>query len=161
MARSEAKTVTEYIAALPDDQARAVKEVRKVIKKHLPKGYKEGIGWGAIIYGIPLSEYPDTHNKQPLCYVGLAAQKNYCSLYLMSAYSHKPHQEQLKEAFKKAGKKLNMGKSCVRFRDVNDLELDVIGKLIAEIPPRKWIEIYESVRQVSGKARGRDVREGE
>ncbi len=99
------------------------------------------------MYSVPLEDYPDTYNKQPLCYVALAAHKNYCSLYLMSCYGHNPHLEILKTGFKKAGKKLDMGKSCVRFKTLDDLPLDTIGALIASIPPTKWIQIYEQSRK--------------
>jgi hypothetical protein len=120
--------------------------MRQFIRKHLPKGYEESVGYAGITYSIPLHRYPNTYNKQPLCYLALAAQKNYCSLYLMSAYGHAPHEQALKEGFKAAGKKLDMGKSCLRFRAVDDLALDVIAPLIASIPPDKWIRIYEDSR---------------
>ena len=146
MASSKAATVTEYLAELPKEKADALQAVRKVIRTNLPEGYEEFMAFGAISYGIPLARYPKTYNKQPLTYVSLAAQKNYCALYLMSAYGYPPHEKALKDAFKAAGKKLDMGKSCVRFRSEDDLELNAIGKLIASIPPNRWIEIYEASR---------------
>jgi hypothetical protein len=98
-------------------------------------------------YGIPLSRFPNTYNGQPLCYAALAAQKNYCSLYLMSVYGDKKHEAKLRDGFKAAGKKLDMGKSCVRFKSSDDLPLDVVGDLIASVPVEKWIAIYEASRK--------------
>ena len=146
MVQSKATTVEEYLAKLPDDRRKTIAEVRKVVKKNLPKGYQEMVGFGMIAYCVPLSKYPNTYNNQPLCYVGLAAQKNYNSLYLMGAYSTTAQRSALEAAFKKAGKKLDMGKSCVRFRDIDDLPLDVIAKTVASIPADEWIRIYESSR---------------
>ena len=142
-----AKTVAEYLDGLPAEKRKAIEAVRKVIRTNLPKGYKETFGFSGIMYAIPLKDYPDTYNKQPLCYVGLTAQKHYNSLYLMSAYGSKSHLKELQDGFKKAGKKLDMGKSCIHFRTPDDLELNVIGKLIASVPPRKWIEMYEMSRR--------------
>jgi hypothetical protein len=142
-----AKTVAEYLKSLPEEKRKALAAVRKLIRARLPEGYQESMGYGGIMYTIPLSKYPNTYNKQPLCYVALAAQKNFNSLYLMSAYGSKAHLKELQAGFKKAGKKLDMGKSCIHFRSPEDLELDVIGKLIASVPPEKWIQLYESSRQ--------------
>jgi hypothetical protein len=121
--------------------------VRNVVKKHLPKGYQETMGSGMITYCVPIEKYPNTYNKQPLCYVGLAAQKNHNALYLMGAYATEAQRKALEDEFKKAGKRLDMGKSCVRFDDLDDLPLDVIGKVVASIPPDKWVAIYESSRK--------------
>ncbi|MEP6691034.1 MAG: DUF1801 domain-containing protein [Gemmatimonadaceae bacterium] len=140
-------TVDQYLDQLADDRRDAVMGVRKVIRKHLPKGYHEIVGYGMLMYSIPLADYPDTYNNQPLCYVALAAHKNYCSLYMMSCYGYAPHLEKLKAAFKAEGKKLDMGKSCVRFRSPDDLPLRTIGELVASMPPATWIEIYEQSRR--------------
>lgn len=147
MVMSKAKTVDAYMKELPPDRRKALSTVRKTIKKNLPKGYSEFVGWGMISYGIPLSKYPNTYNKQPLCYAALAAQKNFNTLYLMTAYAPGNHKAKLVAAFKKAGKKLDMGKSCIHFQSAEDLPLDAIGELISAIPPEKWIEIYESSRK--------------
>jgi hypothetical protein len=144
MVQSKATTVEEYLEELPEDRRKSIAEVRKVLQKSLPKGYEEMIGWGMIAYCVPLEKYPDTYNKQPLCYVGLAAQKNYNALYLMGAYATSKQEQALRDAFKKAGKKLDMGKSCVRFRTADDLPLDVIGDIVGRVPPEQWIKIYET-----------------
>jgi uncharacterized protein YdhG (YjbR/CyaY superfamily) len=142
-----AMTAEEYIAALPDDRREAISRVRAVVRKNLPKGYAEFVGSGMISYGIPLKRFPNTYNGQPLCYAALAAQKNYCSLYLMTVYGDKGHEARLRDGFEAAGKKLDMGKSCVRFKSHEDLPLDVVGELIASVSADKWIEIYEKSRK--------------
>lgn len=147
MQNKTAATAEEYIAALPADRREPIAAVRTLVKKSLPKGYAEFVSWGMINYGIPLKKYPNTYNGQPLCYVALAGQKNYCSLYLMSVYGSKKHEDTLRDAFKAAGKRLDMGKSCVRFKTVDDLPLDAVGQIIASIPAEKWVEIYESSRK--------------
>jgi hypothetical protein len=147
MARTSATSVTDYIASLPKQQADAIAAVRKVLRANVPKGFEESMSTTGITYSIPLSRYPKTYNKQPLMYAAVAAQKNYCALYLLSAYGHEPHAKELREAFKTAGKKLDMGKSCIRFKTADDLELEVIGRLIGSITPEKWIEIYEASRK--------------
>ena len=146
MPRTKAVTVDDYLRGLPALQAEAVTAVVHHLRKHMPAGYEESVGGIGVSYSIPLSVFPNTYNKQPFMYVAVAAQKNYCSLYLMSAYGHPPHLKALQDGFKKAGKKLDMGKSCIHFRSVDDLELDVIGTLVSSIPPAKWIDIYKASR---------------
>lgn len=113
--------------------------MRRVIRDSLPPGYRETMNWGMIAYGVPLSRYPNTYNGQPLCYAALAAQKNYCAVYLMGVYQDPRQLAALKAAFKKAGKKLDVGKSCVRFRTLEDLPLEAIGDAIAAVPVEKFI----------------------
>jgi uncharacterized protein YdhG (YjbR/CyaY superfamily) len=147
MVQSKAATVEEYLAELPADRREPLAEVRNVLRKNMPKGYTETVGFGMIAYCIPLDKYPDTYNKQPLAYVGLAAQKNYNALYLMTAYSDPVQEKALRAGFQKAGKKLDMGKSCIRFRKADDLPLDVIGKLVASTTPDDFIKLYEKARK--------------
>jgi hypothetical protein len=113
--QSNVKTPAQYIASLPADRAKTIATVRALVNQHIPRGYDECLVWGTIGWAIPLSRYPDTYNKQPICYVALSSQKNYCSLYLMGAFWSASQLEQLKAAFKAAGKKLDMGKCCVHF----------------------------------------------
>ena len=143
---SNVKTPAQYIASLPADRAKTIATVRALVNKHIPRGYDECLVWGTIGWTIPLSRYPDTYNKQPICYVALSSQKNYCSLYLMGAFWSASQLEQLKAAFKAAGKKLDMGKCCVHFESPDDLPLEAIGKLISAISSEKWIEMYEQSR---------------
>jgi hypothetical protein len=144
---SKARTVSEYLAELPADRRKTVSAVRAVVRKNLPKGYTETVGYGMICYSVPLATYPDTYNGQPLCYAALAAQKNYCALYLMNVYGDGPTAKAFKEGFKKAGKKLDMGKSCVRFKTADDLPLDVIGRTIAATPMKAFIDQHERARK--------------
>ena len=146
MVQSTAKTVDAYIDELPEERRAVVKKVRAVIRRNLPKGYEERIGHGMIAYVVPLSRYPDTYNKEPLAYVGLAAQKNSYSLYLMGCYMDPATDAALKEAFRKAGKKLDMGKSCLRFKSVDALPLEAIGAVVASMPVDKLLKLYEKAR---------------
>jgi len=143
---SNVKTPAQYIASLPADRAKTIATVRALVNKHIPCGYDECLVWGTIGWTIPLSRFPDTYNQQPICYVALASQKNYCSLYLMGAFWSESQLEQLKAAFKAAGRKLDMGKCCVHFKSPDDLPLEAIGKLISAISSKKWIEMYEQSR---------------
>ena len=146
MVQSKAKTVKEYLDELPADRRKEIAKVRSVVRKNLPKGYREAVGFGMISYGIPLERYPDTYNKQPLGYAGLAAQKNFSTLYLMGAYGDPKQRKRLEEAFKRSGKKMDMGKSCLHFRKADDLPLDAIGEIIGSTPPEKMIAMYEAAR---------------
>lgn len=144
--QSKAKTVKEYIEELPEDKKTAIKAVRKVILENLPKGYEETMGYGMMGYVVPLSRYPEGYlgrKDEPLPYIGLASQKNHFSLYLMNVYGDKDVEAWFKKAFQDAGKKLDMGKSCVRFRELDDLPLEVIGKVVAMTSVDELIENYK------------------
>jgi hypothetical protein len=149
------KTPAAYLASLPAGRRKAIATVRDMVRDNIPSGYRESFLWGMTAWGIPLSRFPDTYNKQPLCYVALAAQKNYCSLYLMGCYGDAGQLAALKRAFAAAGKKLDMGKSCVHFQQADDLPLAAIGKLIGAVSVEKWIEIYRKSRLMTkaGKAK--------
>jgi len=131
MVMSKAKTPGEYLKSLPADQRAVIATVRQVIKENLPKGYVESMNWGMLTYEIPLKTYPNTYNKRPLLYLALAAQKNNYALYLTCAADDKPNMERLAAAYKRAGRKLNMGKSCLRFKSLEELPLDIIGDMVA------------------------------
>ena len=147
MVSSKETTPAAYLASLPPERRKVVAAVRAMIRKHLPDGYVETMNWGMLSYEIPLSRYPVTYNKQPLCYAGLAAQKNNYAIYLMNVYGHTPLHEKLVAAYKAAGKRLDMGKCCVRFRKLEDLPLDVVGEIIASTSVEKMIAVYESVKR--------------
>ena len=147
MARSKATTVEAYLAELPPERRAVVAAVRDVVRRNLPDGYCEAMNWGMISWEIPLETCPGTYNGQPLSYAGLAAQKNYYSLYLMSAYAEGEEEGWLREAFRKAGKKLDMGRCCVRFRSLEDLELNAIAKVVAGTPPQAFIAMFEAGRR--------------
>jgi hypothetical protein len=147
MARSESETVEGYLEELPPERREVVTAVRRLVKKHLPKGYSEGMSFGMIGWCIPLSRYPDTYNKQPLGVAALAAQKNGYSLYLMGPYMDPAQDKALRDAYRKAGKKLDMGKSCLRFKKLDDLVPEAIGATLESMRPDRLIELYEASRR--------------
>ena len=147
MVRSAAATVEEYVQELAPDRREDVQAVRELVLDNLPPGYVETMNWGMITYEIPLDRYPDTYNGQPLMYAALASQKRYMSLYLMCVYSHQESRIWFEERFKASGKKLDMGKSCVRFRRVEDLPLDLIAETIAGTSVEDYIRFYEASRR--------------
>lgn len=146
MSRIKAKTVAAYLAGLTPEVRATIAGVRRLIKRHLPAGYREAMNWGAITYEVPLRRYPTTYNGQPLCYAALAAQKGHSSLYLMGAYGSPTLKRRLEDGFRKAGKRLNMGKSCIRFRRIEDLALEVIGAVVAAVPVSKYVAIAEAAQ---------------
>jgi hypothetical protein len=148
--QSKAKTVKEYLAELPPERRKAMETLHKVVMKNLPKGYEETMQYGMIAYVVPLKTYPQGYlgNKNIAIGIGgLASQKNYMSLYLLNIYSDKKTEKWFKDAYKKSGKKLDMGKSCIRFKRVEDLPLDVIGKAISMTSVKEMIKMYESGRR--------------
>ncbi len=147
MVRSAAATVEEYLHELAPDRREAIQLVRELVLDNLPPGYVETMNWGMITYEIPLDRYPKTYNSQPLMYAALASQKRYMSLYLMCVYSHRESRTWFEERYRASGKKLNMGKSCVRFRRVDDLPLDLIAETIAGTPVEDYIKFYEASRK--------------
>ena len=150
MASSQAATVADYLAELPADRRAEIEKVRNIINAALPAGYREGMGWGMIGWVIPLEDYPDTYNGQPAVYAGLAAQKNYNSLYLNCVYASPERTQRLKSAFAAAGKKLDMGKSCIRFQRADDLPLDHIASEIASATPDQYVRMCEEARGRGG-----------
>ena len=141
------KTVRMYLDELPEDRRAVVEAVREMVRHNLPEGYRESLNWGMITWEIPLERYPDTYNKQPLNYLALAAQKNHYALYLNCVYQDPELEARLRDGFKKAGKKLDLGKSCLRFKKLDDLPMNVIAEIVASTPPDAFIERYEAARQ--------------
>lgn len=153
--QSRAATVAEYLKSLPEDRRAAIEAVRKVILKNLPKGYEEGMQYGMIGYFVPHSLYPAGYHcdpSQPLCYAGLASQKNHLSLYLMSVYADADDKERFTAAWTATGKKLDMGKSCIRFKKLEDVPLEVVGAEIRRVPVRAYLEWYEAHRPGGAKS---------
>jgi hypothetical protein len=144
--KSAATTIDAYLAALPDDRRPAIEAVRKTILANLPVGYEESIGFGMITYAVPLAVYPDTYNKQPLQYAALASQKSHMAIYLTNVYASPELLARVEEGFRKAGKKLDMGKSCVRFKKLDDLPLAVIGDAVAATPMADFIGHAKKLR---------------
>ena len=147
MVSSKETTPATYLASLPPERRKVISAVRAVVKKHLPKGYVETMNWGMLSYEIPLSRYSETYNGQPLMYLALAAQKNNYALYLTNVSGDKTLLGKLASAYKAAGKKLDMGKGCLRFKTLEELPLDVIGDIVASTPVERRIEISEAARQ--------------
>ena len=141
--RSEATTVDEYLTELPVDRRAAIAAVRTVILDNLPDGYVESMNWGMIAYEVPLERYPDTYNKQPLAFAALASQKNYMAVYLTGIYISDAARREFEEAYRATGKRFDVGKSCVRFRKLDDLPLDLIGETVASLPVERLIARVE------------------
>lgn len=137
--KSEAATVPEYLAELPEDRRTAMSTVRDVVNDHLPDGYVETMDWGVIAWNVPLEIEPDTYNAKPLCYAALASQKQYMSVYLMGLYSDGPELAWFRQQYAERGLKLDMGKSCVRFRRLDDIPLDILGEAIGKIPLDEFV----------------------
>ena len=135
-------SVEQYLNELPDDRKESLSIVRKTIVANLPDGYNEVINWGMITYEVPLERFPETYNDKPLMYAALASQKNHMSLYLMGCYMSPDIRKNFKDAYKKSGKKFDAGKSCIRFKKVQDLSLELIGKTIGSIRVEQFIENY-------------------
>ena len=145
--KSNSSGVSAFLATLPDDRRHEIERVRRLVRKHLPAGYEEVVSRNMLVYQVPLERYPNTYNGDPLMYAALASQKNYLALYLMSAYADAAQQKQLNDAFTAAGKKLNMGKSCIRFTRADDLAAEAIASAIASTPPDRWVQIAETARR--------------
>ena len=141
--KSDATTVAEYLDSLPDDRRSAISKVRSVIRKNLPKGVVETMDWGMISYQVPLSAFPKTYNGQPLMFAALASQKNYMAVYLNSIYGSPELRADFEERYAASGKKLDAGKSCVRFKRLDDLPLDVIGDAVAAFTVEDLIAAHE------------------
>lgn len=145
--QSKATTVEDYLAELPADRRQVIQTVRQTILKNLPKGYEEVMNWGMISYQVPLQAYPDTYNKQPLMYAALASQKNYFAVYLTGLYMDSDRRAAFEQEYKATGKKLDIGGSCVRFKKLEDLPVDLIGKHIAQIPMDEHIAAAKAARK--------------
>lgn len=146
MVQSKAGSVKKYLAELSPERRNAIIKVRKLILENLPEGYAEMMLYGMISYVIPLEKYPNTYNKKPLTIVSLASQKNYMSLYLMNVYGDK-EEKRFRKSYIASGKKLDMGKACVRFKLVEDLPFDLVGETIARTSVESFIQRYEKLRK--------------
>jgi uncharacterized protein YdhG (YjbR/CyaY superfamily) len=144
--RSEAVTVDEYLAELPAERRAAIARVRDEIVTNLPAGYEEVMNWGMITYQVPLTTYPDTYNGKPLMYAALASQKNHMAVYLTAVYADEETRDDFLDSYRATGKRLDMGKSCVRFRSLDDLPVELIGEAIASCDLDSFIAMNERVR---------------
>jgi Domain of unknown function (DU1801) len=150
--KSQAVTVEQYLSELPEERRQAIEAVRAVILRNLDPDYEEGMQYGMIGYYVPHRVYPPGYHcdpRQPLMFAGLAAQKNYLALYLMSLYGGGDRLQWFRQAWAKSGKKLDMGKSCLRFQKPEDLALDVIAEAIRRVPAKKYIEYCQAALQAA------------
>jgi len=138
--KSDAKSITEYLADMAPERREAIEKVRETILDNLPEGFEEALNWGMITYQVPLEVYPDTYNKKPLMYAALANQKNHMAVYLTGIYMDEDLSQEFEESYKKTGKRYDVGKSCVRFRKLDDLPLPVIADSIRAMDLEEFIE---------------------
>ncbi|MBL8809425.1 MAG: DUF1801 domain-containing protein [Planctomycetaceae bacterium] len=154
--QSKATTVDQYLKEIPADRRNDINAVRGVLKANLPEGYEEIMQYGMIGYVVPHRLFPQGYHcdpRQPLCFAGLASQKNHLSLYLMPLYGESPELTWFETEWKKSGKKLDMGKCCIRFKKADDIPIDLIGKLVARWPVSRWTEIYQSMLDTRTKGK--------
>jgi uncharacterized protein YdhG (YjbR/CyaY superfamily) len=145
--QSKATTVTAYLKEVPEDRAAAVKKLRKTIKDNLPDGFKEAMGYGMPGYVVPHASYPDGYHcdpKLPLPFMSFASQKNFVALYHMGIYADPKLLAWFEKEWPKHVKtKLDMGKSCIRFKKVENIPFDLIAQLCQKMTPEAWIKLYE------------------
>ena len=144
--KSRPATVAGYLESLPPEKRDVIAATRKLVRANIPNGYTEFINWGAINWGIPLSELSNTYNGHPLCYIALAANKNNVSLHLRGCYGDARQTAFLKDEFRKAGKRFDMGKACLHFKTLEDLELKSVAKVIGMVTPRQFLDHYKKVK---------------
>lgn len=137
--QSKALTINAYLDEMPAERRQAIEKVRQTIIDNLPEGYEEVMNWGMITYQVPLAAYPDTYNKKPLMYAALANQKNHMAVYLTGIYMDEELNRDFEEKYRKTGKRYDVGKSCVRFRKLDDLPLDLIGESIQAISMEEFV----------------------
>ena len=142
--QSKAKTVDAYLAEIPAERQEQIRKVRQVILDNLPQGYEEVMNWGMITYQVPLSVYPDTYNKKPLMYAALASQKNHMAVYLSTIYTDERKGKLFEEKYRATGKRFDVGKSCVRFRKLDDLPLKLIAEEVASMKVEDFVELAEN-----------------
>lgn len=146
--QSKAATVDAYIAELPDDRREAVAKLRKIIKKHIPKGFKEEMGYGMAGWVVPHTLYPAGYHcdpKQALPFMGFASQKNSINLYHMGIYADADMLEWFQEEYhKRVPTRLDMGKSCIRFKKPEHIPYDLVAELVEKMTPQQWIDLYEA-----------------
>ena len=153
--KSEARTVQEYLAELAPERREAVSAVRDVILANLPEGYEEVMDFGMVSYVVPLARYPKTYNGHPLQYAAVSSEKSYVSVHLMSIYADAESQQWFVDSYRATGKKLDMGKACVRFKKLDDLPMDLIGEAVSRTPMEEWIRCYEAARSARRPARSK------
>ncbi len=145
--------VRAYLDGLPHERRAVIEPVFQTVHTAMPEGYELGMGWGMPGWVVPLARFPDTYNGRPLAYASLAAQKNYNSLYLMGLYSDSAEEAEFARRWRESGLRLDMGKSCLRFRRLEDVDLGIIADTIAATPVERFLETYERVRAAAPRRR--------
>lgn len=148
--QSKAATVDQYLVELPDDRRAALQQVREVILKNLDADYEEGMQYGMIGYYVPHRVYPAGYHcdpRQPLPFAALGSQKNHMSLHLMCIYGDSEQAQRFQAAWRRTGKKLDMGRACIRFKRIEDVPLEVIGEAIRRVPVKAYIALMETALQ--------------
>lgn len=153
MVSSKAATVADYLAELPPERRAVIQRALDFVRRNIPDGYEESMMWGMVCWSVPLSRYPDTYNRQPLCYAALAAQKSFYALYLNASYTDEATDERLRKAYAAAGRKLDMGKSCLRFKAFDDLLLPAVAEVLASMDVPRFLAGYEASRRPAAKAK--------
>ena len=146
MVPANAATVDDYLDELPADRREVIENVLAVIRENLPAGYDEGLLWGMVCWYVPLERYPNTYNGQPLGIAALAAQKRHYAVYLFSIYEDDGLREEFEQRYRDSGKRMDVGKSCVRFTKLANLPLDVIAWAVSQTGVEERIERYEKSR---------------
>ena len=146
MTKRPALTVKQWLASVPGERRDAINAVRNAVNEHLPPGYEETVDWGMLAWVVPLATLPNTHNGHPLTLAALGAQTKLMTIYLMSIYSDPKIRKEFTTAYKKTGKKLDMGGCCVHFKKLDDLPLDVVGNTIASVPVDQYVARYQNSR---------------
>ena len=149
--KSMARTVQEYLAELPPERRAAIAKVRQVLLDNLPAGYEEAMNWGMIAYEVPLATYPHTYNGQPLMYAALASQKKHMALHLTAIYMNDAARKQFEERYRATGRRMDVAKSCVRFRSLEDVPLEVIGEAVSLFTVDEFLRQVEEVRRAKDR----------
>lgn len=148
----KATSVAEYLDELSPERRETISAVRDMVRKNMSAGLIETIGYGMVTYAIPAEQSPKSCKGQPMMLIGLSSGKQYCSLHLMCLYMDKPREEALRREFERIGKKLDMGKACIRFKRAGDLPLDAIGQLVAQTNPQAFLKMYEQSHSKEARA---------
>jgi hypothetical protein len=146
LAITSARTPDEYLTQLPPERREALSALRDVILRNLPDGYVEGMEFGMISYHVPLERLPKTYNGRPLMYAAVANQKHHVALHLMTVYGDPETGAWFRAQWAASGKKLDMGKSCIRIRRLDDVPLELVGQAIARTPVERYVAKYEALR---------------
>jgi Domain of unknown function (DU1801) len=139
-------TVNQWLASVPAERKDAINAVREAVNEHLPQGYEETVDWGMLAWVVPLATLPNTHHGHPLMLAALGAHTKRMTIYFMSVYDDPQLRREFQTAYKKTGKKLDMGGCCVHFKKLDDLPLDVVGNTIARVAVDQYVERYENAR---------------